>query len=75
MYTMKDLNVSSMRFKNNSETLEQKKIPEGFSIKAVGNVLGLEGVLLMNIDSGDKEVSVQHSVWFEYVSDKRRIFR
>ena len=57
MYSMKDLKVSSLRFKNNSETLEVKKIPEGFSIKAVADVLGLEGVLLMNIDSADKEVT------------------
>lgn len=57
MYSMQDLVINSTRFKNHSETMEQRKIPSGFSIKGVGNVLGLDGVLLMNIDPILKQVS------------------
>ena len=57
LYSMRELSVKSLRFKNHTQLQESRVIPKGFTIKGLANVVGLDGVLLMNIKPKEKVVS------------------
>lgn len=57
LYAMQDLNIKSLRFKNQTQSLEFQRIPHGFTVKGLANVLGLDGMLVLSVDPVEKALS------------------
>ena len=62
IFAMREILIETRRYKNHTEMIESRVIPKGFSIKGLANVIGLDGVLLMNIKPIEKEITAVFSL-------------